>query len=185
MKQKPTVSWYVKINFLVLGFLLCIYGIYAVNHRGLPPGLLSMFGLKPQVTSQRDSFCKTRVLGLIQPQKVKIMQEGNQWVAENSSTEYVNFISVEKWLSRFCSIHPDAGTPDSVEASAGNGFVPALFVKFIDGAVDILRSDSAGRFEWHGQVFKSDDLSNALRELSQLPSANSEDVARPAKIKNN
>ncbi len=185
-----TAKQIVKINFLILGFGLCLYAIYTLNARGLPNPILSILGL-PQnahvaahdVASAQDvNLCKTRVLGLIQPEKLKLIQNGNQWIAEKPESQAVDFIAVEKWLSRFCSAKALPGSAAKAstlasKASLANGFTPALFVKFIDGAVDVLRSDSSGRFEYNGQIFRSNDLAQALAELVTLPKAKSNSEA--------
>ena len=163
------VKFIVKLNFLVLALGLCIYFMYSLHSRGLPNPVLAVFGLPAEKSTPPESinFCKTRVLGLIEPEKIKIIQNGNQWMVEQPEPTPINFIAVEKWLSRFCSIK--AKTVG--KALPDKPLSPILFIKFIDGSVDILRSDATGAFELGGSLFQSPELGELLAELVTLPAA--------------
>jgi hypothetical protein len=166
LRERKRPSLIVRINFLLLGLGLTLYGMYGVNSHGVPKPLLTILGIDSAPKAEAK-MCKTRVQGVIQPEKLKLMQDGNDWVAEGPQSHKVDFISVEKWLSKFCSAKLEP-LPATAKADAGAGFTPTLFVKFIDGGIDVLRSAADGSFEWHGQFFRSEDLKNALQQLGSL-----------------
>lgn len=162
-------SLIVKLNFLLLGLGLTIYFIYGLNAKGLSPGVLALFGIAPaqtvgSLTESTWTWCDTRVTALIRPdEKFKLSQEGSRWVVEDQSPREVNFIAVEKWFAKFCSV-----PAKSIEANAGEGFRPSMMVKFVNGQVEVLRQNDDGVFLWKGQAFAAPQMLEALEELTQL-----------------
>ena len=160
----------VKLNFMILGLALTLYAIYTLNSHGLNPRVRALLGLSQEDGSTEKSFhinwCSTRVIGLIQPEKLKVSQEGQNWVREdNGSNSVVDFIAMEKWLARSCSVQAKKVNTTVTSAS----FLPTLFVKFVDGEVDVIRRNSQGVYLWRGQTFTSLDFDSAVAELSRLP----------------
>jgi hypothetical protein len=49
MSQTPKrnfqlIAWIIKVNILMIGFFLILVFIYNINSKGLPPGLINLFG---------------------------------------------------------------------------------------------------------------------------------------------
>lgn len=174
-------DWIVKLNFLVLGFALTMYFIYQVNTRGLSPQFLAIFGMKPSaavkaqpsLNSEKLSWCETRVSALLLPEKMKLIQDGSQWVVESSVgpevvRRAVDFISVEKWFARFCNL---AVEKPQVAVSETSATQPLMMVKYVTGDVGVLKQTAQGDLVWKGQVFKSQQFFEAVSELLNLPPA--------------
>ncbi len=177
-----TSAQIIKINFLVLGLGLTLYITHQLNSRGLDSNFLALFGLAPAApraervarissASSADSvftwnWCETRVAGLIKPDDFKLAQEGNTWVFESTVKQAVNFLSVEKWLARFCTV-----TARRSETKPDDFYKPALMVKFVDGHVEVLRRSDEGDYLWRGQAISSPEFDKALSELKNLPTA--------------
>ncbi|MEQ1666192.1 MAG: hypothetical protein ABL927_12540, partial [Bdellovibrionales bacterium] len=107
-----------KINFLVMAIGLTLYVMHILNTRGISPKVLATIGVepKPLTPSKHElynwTWCETRVTGIVQADELKLNQISNDWIIEHSAsssnhnvtTKKVNFLSVEKWLSRFCTV---------------------------------------------------------------------------------
>lgn len=181
-----------KINFLVLGLALTVYISYQLRARGLGTDVLALFGINAPAATSRSSapnttdratekkatddesafrwnWCQTRVTAMIKPEEFKIAQEGNLWVYEAAAKQVVNFLSVEKWLAKFCTV--DAKKLPNTNAERAELFKPALMVKFVDGHVELIRRSTDGQYLWRGQAFTSPEFDSALSELSTLPEA--------------
>lgn len=163
-------SLIVKLNFFLLAFGLTAYLIYAVNTRGLSPGFLALFGIESSAPTQSHSlkkwtWCETRVTNLMQPGVFQLSQEGRNWIEERPEGQrVVDFIAVEKWFTRFCTLGIEP-----VEGRTSEDFKPVFMVKFVDGRTEILRQSSEGHFAWKGQVFLSSELLEAFQALHALP----------------
>lgn len=162
-------SLIVKINFLLLGLGLTAYFMYFLNNRGLPAPLLSFFGItSSHHSTQHIDWCQTRVEAIIRPQKFKLQQEGRIWQIEADTARVADFVSVEKWFGRNCRLKVTNLESVKVEQSQVS---PELFVKFIDGQVEVLKRLAAGVYEWKGQIFSSKQMDQALTELETLPTS--------------
>jgi hypothetical protein len=92
------LAWlFFKINLLVVGLGLVVYGIYFVNHRGLPRPLSAMVGAT-------EVLCPTRIVAIQWPDGIKLQQVGNEWQRLTSSGDKraVNFLAIEKWFASNC-----------------------------------------------------------------------------------
>jgi len=183
-------DWIVKLNFLLLGFGLTSFFIYQINTKGISPNILSILGIHKPATSRmaqngagvlgKVTWCETRVTGLLLPNNMKLVQEGSQWVEEsagpNGSTKrrVVDFIAAEKWLAKYCNLSVESADRASSFERIKEA-TPAMIVKFVNGNVDMLKMTADGDLMWKGQMFRSSDLTTALRELTQLPTARSKE----------
>ena len=164
-------SLIVKLNFLILAFVLVAMASYNVNKNGLPRAVTDLFGLPPN-QHQTLNWCDTRVASLVEPDGFKIEQVANKWIREDKTRREVNFLSVEKWFGQYCDVRGQAIQPSSADLSS---YKPVLFVKFINDKVEALGRAADGSFLWKGAAFKSEELEKALHELGRIEGQASQD----------
>lgn len=158
-----TLSLIVKINFLVLGLGLVIYGIYFLNNKGLPAPVASAIGVPVQKKSFLN-WCDTRVKSMSLANGRRVYQQGRKWMAEGGiESGELDFIAVEKWFGNNCK--------RSVTGHVGEVRAQALVasVEFIDGAQAEFKADGQGLLIWKGRAFASPELESAFLELMELP----------------
>ncbi|OFZ12199.1 MAG: hypothetical protein A2Z20_11325 [Bdellovibrionales bacterium RBG_16_40_8] len=159
----------IKLNFLLLGLALTFYAIYSLNTRGINSSISMLLGLNltgKTITKHFNfNWCNARVAGLIIPEKFKVLQDGQNWIAEGNKSRNVDFIAMEKWLAQSCSSQAERVNT----GKADEPLMPALIIKFVDGSIDMIRRNSRGVYVWKGQAFTSSAFDQALAELPQLP----------------
>ena len=159
---------------MLLGLGLTAYTIYSLKTQGLNPKVQVALGLQPTSSAPTSThtenfdwnWCDTRVLGLTKADGFRLEQEGNRWVWIAGGVKDVDFLSVEKWLSRFCEVPAEVAKP-----SAGEDFSISYKVKFVDGSTEVLKRTASGVYQWRGREFKSPAFDMALAELENLPKA--------------
>ena len=170
-------SLIVKLNFLVLGLVLVIFGISSLRNRGLPSGVAELFGAAPGAASSSTAssslkWCETRVRSLIQPSGFQLEQKGMKWIGETETEKELNFIAIEKWFGRHCQLLVN---PVALEAAEKTQFNPILFVQFIDQTAHAFGYKEGGVYTWRGQTFRSEQLDLALKELKDLVGLTAQD----------
>lgn len=165
-------SLIIKLNFLVVGLFLVLFSIHSLNKNGLPAGLSALFGgakhggQQPNASLKKINWCDTRVQALVQPEGFQLEQVGMKWFAKREEEKEVDFIRVEKWFGKYCSIK-GLFIEEASELPLET-FKPAFFIKFIKGEVQALGRNDEGVYLWKGQAFTSEELDGALKELAQL-----------------
>ena len=143
---------------------------------GLSPGTPDSPGVEPGGHSlaagdERFSLCKTRVQSFAWStgRKIEETQAGMKmrWQAVDPQPREIGYMDIERWLSRHCQIitHP-ADLPASTES------IGDVTIRFVDGGeMKYLRYPNS-IFQTGGTTFRSDDLTEALRELQQIAQMN-------------
>jgi hypothetical protein len=166
-----------KINFLVMAIGITFYFIHVLNTRGISPKVLATIGVAPtnsQTTAKHEQYnwtwCETRVTGIVQADELKLNQVSNDWILEfqAASPKKVNFLSVEKWLSRFCTVAAFKPEHEPKTTFNASPFKPYLFIKFVNKKVEVIQKNDNGQFLWKGQIFDSPVFVSALEELKRL-----------------
>ena len=153
----------VRINFLVLGLGLVVYGIWYLNNRGLPTPVASFIGA-PSEKMQLLNWCETRVSALDLANGRRVYQKGMKWFADGPmESGQLDMIAMEKWFGNYCEV--------PVRRHAGRIQAKALVatVEFIDGVRLDIRADGQGLMSLKGHVFASEVLESAFLELMELP----------------
>ncbi|MGE0763052.1 MAG: hypothetical protein AB7N80_07225 [Bdellovibrionales bacterium] len=169
--MKLSVSYIVKLNFLVLGLLGVIFAMYKIQSGAVSDAINMMMGVKAAeappppgtIVTQMD-WCDTRVRSLGRPGKPTLRQEKLKWLWQADPTLELNFIAVEKWFGRYCRVKIERLDPDQLANAA-----PVLVVEFIKGAPETLLRSVAGVYKWRQEIFRSQELDQALEALEKLP----------------
>ncbi|USN46788.1 MAG: hypothetical protein H6626_11315 [Pseudobdellovibrionaceae bacterium] len=165
-------SLIVKLNFLILGLALAVYFISDLKKQGLSSTAITVMGLEEKSPSRSArlrgavDWCETRVKQVSLPSGLRVVQEGMKWLAYNGEAQELNFVEVEKWFGRFCKVEAEFVTPDTIEAAT---LMPALGVQYIKGADKTLEKSVDGIFVWGKQVFRSQQMEEAIATLEGLP----------------
>ena len=166
------LSWVIQANFLILGLGLVLYMIFHVGNSGLPPTMLNLLGIQlPSMGAgfeQRLTWCETRVQSMEKPNGFRIYQDKFKWFASGPPQREVDFIAVEKWFGRNCSLEMESMAGNSVDQGS---FQTALVVNFIKGTAERLFKLEPNVYVWRGQVFRSSQLESALQQLELLPTS--------------
>ena len=110
------------------------------------------------------NLCPTRVTAISEHEGASIVQEGLTWYRKvNGGLEELDPIAVEKWFGRNCRIQAEF---DANGATAGT---PLATVAFVSGPPQVLLVTGDGMFSWMGRAFRSEELKEALKGLSDLP----------------
>ena len=171
------VSWIVKANFLILSLGLIVYIMFQMKTSGLPPTFLSVLGISPPPATtahihkdtesgntEQLTWCQTRVQSMESPSGFKIYQDKLKWLTGDSNPREVNFLDVEKWFGRNCSLKIK---PLGKATTDINTFQTALIVNFIKGGSERFLNlpQEPHIYSWKGQVFRSPQLKQALDQL--------------------
>ncbi len=164
-------SFWVKLNFLVLGLFLVVYAISKFNSAGMQDNLALLMGLRAglqaappgTVVTQMD-WCDTRVRARERPGQPTLRQEKLKWLWQGDPVLELNFIAVEKWFGRYCRVMIDRVDPADL-GTVG----PAMTVHFIKGEPETLMRSVGGVYRWRQEIFRSSELDQALKELEELP----------------
>ena len=93
--------------------------------------------------------------------KASITEEAGKWLWKSDTDVLLNYLSMEKWLARYCQLpikkvpFKDFNAPMS----------PLLEVKFISGETATFYDLGEGRFQLQDHIFSSPDLDKAMKEL--------------------
>ncbi len=121
-KAKFLMTWgyFLKVNMLILAFVLVVLSIYRLRVGGIPNSVEALLGLEPQipVSLEEDSpltelsrgvgrffWCRTRVSELEFPSGERLVQEGRRWFWQvEESRRELPPVQVEKWFGDFCTL---------------------------------------------------------------------------------
>lgn len=166
-----------KILMMGICLVAILWMIKSLQSDGLPSSMQDFFGVQPSPEStegirkifvgKKLSWCETRVKGL-RAGGFALEQKDRDWVwATEAKATPVNFLDVEKWLARYCTIPIMPDNRES-ETAQKDSFKPVLRVSFIKGGdVELLKSEQ-GLYSWRGQVFRSYEMNKALEALHGL-----------------
>lgn len=173
-----------KTPLMLLALIAVIYTMRQLNTKGLDQGVLSTLGIQPSgaplVPGAAEpaarharligqiTWCETRVRELEEPGVFRLYQDGSKWFFDRQGQKKeVDFVAVEKWFARHCSLHVEAAA-----VSAQQTLHPGLVVKFVRGPDQTFeRAEGSGTiYRWRNQTFKSPELDMALSLLGDLPS---------------
>lgn len=159
--------WYwFRVVMMSIGLVLCILAIRNLNQTSRSGGgnslTAALTGERTAKVAQAISICPTRVARL-EAGKVSIFQEGMSWYrATPARKEKLDDVAVEKWFSRNCSV---SGT----RVSSPSQVDTALKIFFVSGMPRTLLRSAGGEYEWMGLPFRSNQMDDALKELTELP----------------
>lgn len=147
--------WYwIRAGIMTLAF---IGSVLAIRHLDLTRS--SGEGRKDSV-----NLCPTRVKQIHVKGGISVVQDGMAWYRKtNGRMEELDPIAVERWFGSHCVV--DA---DPAEAPTGSGEEFATLA-FVAGPPQILFSTGAGVFTWMDRAFTSAELTEALKNLPELP----------------
>jgi len=161
MKAKQIV----QINFLILGLVVVAMIMVRLRSKGLGDDFLSVMGLGSGNNLNQVTWCETRVTS-IEVSGLKLAQEGLKWIIDMGTRAEADFVSVEKWFGRYCTL---AVEPVALEGLKLDQFNPLFTVSFVQGPQqEILRSNE-GVYLWGNRAFRSTELDEALKNLPELP----------------
>lgn len=98
---------------------------------------------------------------------VEIAQSSRRWLETKSERE-LNFLEVEKWFGRFCSVKVDQVSSLSGFESKAEEFAPALEVHFIDGNLKRFEKSKNGWWRVNNTIFRSQEFDQGILSLSKL-----------------
>jgi len=159
------LSHILKINFLILGLFLVFMLMNHLKTKGLDGSLLAIMGLGGGSANQL-TWCYTRVIA-IEMAEIKLFQEELRWFVETETKKEVDFVSVEKWFGRHCTLDVEPVDLDSLNLKE---FSPLMTVIFVSGSRKQVLRSNRGVYLWQNQAFRSSELDKALKTLPQLPS---------------
>lgn len=109
------------------------------------------------------NLCPTRVTAITTASGVSVMQEGMAWFRKNDGRmEELDPIAVEKWFGRHCMVSAE-------RAAAGAETQPLATIAFVSGPEQTLFSAGSNAFQWMDQIFHSQELTEALKSLEEIP----------------
>ncbi|MCB0385335.1 MAG: hypothetical protein KDD43_08075 [Bdellovibrionales bacterium] len=160
---------FLKINFLVLGLVVVMMVMFRLKDKGLNENIQAVMGLNlsgesPSVT-QEVTWCETRVSSL-EMEGLRLFQEGLKWFMETDGKREADFVSVEKWFGRHCTLDVD---PVTLEDLNLDQFNPLFTISFVKGPRQQILRSGDGVYLWGNQAFRSTELDEALRALADLP----------------
>jgi len=172
---KVRLTYLVKVNFLLLALVGVVFLMSKLRSNGLGQGVAAIFGLPSpgkvikvapgSVTTTLD-WCDTRVSAIERTGSPTLRQVKLKWMWESTPPLELNFIAVEKWFGRHCRVKVERLGPGQFnEASAQ----PAMLVHFIKGPAETLYRMGSNVFKWRQEIFRSDELDGALKDLELLP----------------
>ena len=159
-----------KINFLILGLVVVVMVMFRLKDKGLNENIQAVMGLSPGAQAplarvQEVTRCETRVSSL-EMEGLRLFQEGLKWFMETDGKKEADFVSVEKWFGRYCTLDVD---PVVLEGLKLDQFNPLFTISFVKGPQQHVLKSGDGVYLWGNQAFRSPELDEALRSLPDLP----------------
>ena len=160
------MSTILKINFLILILVVVFMVMNRLETQGLGSSFLTVMGLGSQGTAGKQvTWCDTRVTS-VEMAGLKLIQEGLKWFVETETRAEADFVSVEKWFGRHCTLDINPVGLDSLDLKK---FDPLLTVSFVKGPQQQVLRSGEGIYLWQNQAFRSSELDEALKTLPDLP----------------
>jgi hypothetical protein len=116
------------------------------------------------IGGHRINWCEERVESLyLFESSQKLFEVKNQWMWMDSDgdSRTLDYLRVEKWFAQYCQV--DFNEPEV--APADGPFQPVFEAQFIDGGRITLYQNQAGLFKARNQIFASETLRQAIKEL--------------------
>lgn len=179
------LGYWFRVGVMILGFAVIVIAIKNLNEYGLGRRTRDALGLSTpgtrtaQVVNQRIDLCETRIHALTVPGHERIYEKDLKWYRgeEGQKAQPIDFIDMEKWLSRNCTLRAEKMQPQpSLTAQAA----PALIVDFIKGAPETLKVLGHGLYIWKNHWFRSGQLDYALGQLGKIPDAKPPGAVSPS-----
>lgn len=153
----PIKIW-LRVGLLAVALTMTIIAMTLLK-QGHMSAFWTSLGFNP--TGQRINWCSERVGSIyLYENKAKLHEEGGKWLWEQTFSVPLDYLRVEKWFAQYCQV--DIQT---VTGSESGSAVPVFEAKFINGEHMTLYSYANGDFKMGDQVFKSETLRQALKEL--------------------
>jgi hypothetical protein len=118
--------------------------------------------------SEAYNLCKTRISSFRWFNDFRIEESKDsfkgKWMAYDPAPSELNYLEMEKWLSQHCEV-PVQKSAEQVPAS---DFHPFVTIRYIDGSSFLIETAGPGRFRMDGQIYRSDELMSAFRELMRV-----------------
>ncbi|RME17800.1 MAG: hypothetical protein D6797_01630 [Bdellovibrio sp.] len=183
-------SWIIKLNFLILGFFLVIMSISAFKQGKLNPYIAQIYSwmlVPSQSPKPQDRQINTApsqekvVINLCQGKRVralertghfKLFQKGYRWLSTNLDMQEINFLTLEKWLGKYCTITVQLLNPLYAPQFSASHF-PQFKIQFIgDKDIQIQETPQQNLFLFEGRPIRSAQLQKAINELEQILKTN-------------
>lgn len=148
MKQKVGVYFWVRVVVMCAALVAVIAIMFKLN--------------SPK--SHELNLCPTRVSSVSLIGSLAIIQDGMTWFrAAQGERKELDQVAVEKWFGLHCMIDIEA-----VKGPAPSDMNPLITFAYVSGSPVTLQR-SGDIFMLHGQYFRSNELTEALKELESLP----------------
>jgi hypothetical protein len=157
--MKMGFYYWFRVIVMVVSFVVVVWIIHRLNQGPIWPS----YTPATQDSRLHIDICPTRVTRL-EIGHVAIFEKDMDWMRqrEGDAAKKLEPVDVEKWFSRHCQI---AGSRVNPSADVHE----ALKVFFVSGEPQVLLQSAGGDYEWMGEPFRSHEMDEALRELSELP----------------
>lgn len=154
----PLKLW-LKLTLLTISLSATLIGMYWLK-QGHMSSFWTSLGFHNQ--NQRINWCSERVGAIfLYDNKAKLYEEAGKWLWQQSNLNTpLDYLRVEKWFAQYCQV--DIDKLENVEAESP---IAVFEAQFIDGDRLTLYSYPNGDFKMRDQVFKSETLRQALKEL--------------------
>lgn len=161
---------------MCVSFAAVLWVRHTLKIHGLNKGFATAVGVAP--ASPRVDLCQTRVTRVRTASGVEVFENGLAWtMKKNSNEKKLDPISVEKWFGANCSVLvDDLRQIGSNETQAAK---PVATFEFLHGGTESIKQLPSGQFLWKKIAFHSQQLVDALRDLSMLREAGPHGRPRP------
>lgn len=156
------VAFWVRLNFLILGFLGCIYTIHGLHKKGIGEGLKQALVLNSRghELSRTARFEKLTSLNLCNKpvQYVQRLGESQTQRIQRSANTHL-----ASWLEANCAL-----LISNNEKLASDKYEPLLLIGYSGGQKAVLYGNRRGEYQWAGRAFRSSQLDAALANMDRL-----------------
>ena len=114
-----------------------------------------------QEKGSRLNWCEERVDTLyFYNIEAKLTEKEGQWMWVTQKSRPLDYMMVEKWFAKYCQV--SVTQPETMQMI---GFTPIFEAKFINGERLTLQSNGKDLFQIRDQIFRSETLRKAVKEL--------------------
>ena len=148
----------IKLVILLTALTACIVAIFWLK-QGHMKSFWTSLGLER--TGTRINWCDERVASLhMYDSGAKLVEKDGKWLWVQGDERTLDYLRVEKWFAKYCQVGITPLAPAEISE-----LHPIFEAVFINGDRISLHQGQRGHFKMRDQVFKSETLQNALKEL--------------------
>ncbi|MBY0385649.1 hypothetical protein K2X05_10880 [bacterium] len=156
--------WF-KAGSLVIALSATVFSIYLLNSQHSVDFLSSLGFSSSQKTLNWCSDRLRKAEGLSQPWSLE--EKNGQWMLQTSSSQefVVDYLEVEKWLAKYCSVHI---TPYPPEKILDLKLSPFARIQFGDKSTALIYQKDFSVFQINEITFESKEMQEGLFAIKNL-----------------